>query len=316
MQTFANKKIWGPILIFIAAMLWATDAPFRVYLTQSLTASTIVLLEHVISFVILLPITISCFHEFKKLSFREWAAVFFIGIGGSALASVAFTTSFSYVNPSVAILLQKLQPLIAIGLAVTVLREKLTRRFWIWAVLALTGAYIVSFPDLVPRLYDGEVFTPNAVGAGFALLAALLWGASTVFGRFVVRKISFKAMTSLRFTVALLFLSVWNIGRGTYSSLPLLTARDWLFIGIIAMASGVVSLTIYYKGLTHSKASVATIAELGFPVAAVAVNWIFLKDTLNLIQLGGMFVLLGAILQLARINATSEGEGEVVDTSL
>ena len=41
---------------------------------------------------------------------RRWLAVAFCGAGGSALATILFTASFHYVNPSVTILLQKLQP--------------------------------------------------------------------------------------------------------------------------------------------------------------------------------------------------------------
>ncbi len=116
-------KKWGPYLIFFAAMLWATDAPFRLHLTQGLSSNFIVLGEHTIDVLCVLPILLMGFSEVKKLGLKEWGAVLVIAIGGSALASVAFTQAFHYVNPSVAILLQKLQPLIAIALAAAILKE-------------------------------------------------------------------------------------------------------------------------------------------------------------------------------------------------
>ena len=42
-SSFAGK--FGPYLIFFAAMLWATDAPFRLHLTQDLPSNLIVLVE-------------------------------------------------------------------------------------------------------------------------------------------------------------------------------------------------------------------------------------------------------------------------------
>ena len=63
-----------------------------------------------------------------------------------------------------------------------------------------------------------------------------------------------------------------------------------------------VSLLIYYKGLENTKASVATLAELGFPLAAVLVNWVFLKTTLAPMQILGMSILLFSVFKLASRN--------------
>jgi drug/metabolite transporter (DMT)-like permease len=225
----------------------------------------------------------------------------FIAICGSALASIAFTQAFHYVNPSVAILLQKLQPFIAISLAAGILKEKLTLRYWEWAISAIIGAYLISFPGLKPELFPGEQFNPNIIGIGYALLAAFLWGASTVFGKYVLINTDFKLMTSLRFVIAFLFLIVFNVSTSSIPPLSTVSPTDWLYIFIIAMASGVVALFIYYKGLENTKASVATIAELGFPMAAVIINWIFLSATLVPMQLVGMSILIIAIYRLTRL---------------
>ena len=295
------KKI-GPYLVFLAAMLWASDAPFRVHLTENLPSNFIVFVEHLISFVILLPLLFISFKELKGLNLKHWLSILFIGICGSALALVAFTASFSYMNPSVVILLQKLQPLIAIALAVALLKETLGKRFWLWTIVAIGGAYLISFPDLLPRFYEGESFNPHIIGVSLALLAALLWAASTVLGRYVLDKISFRAMTSVRFLVATLFLLVWNASSGSLSTFAVLGAKDWLFLAIISITSGAVAMYIYYRGLSHSKASIATIAELGFPVAAVIVNYFFPHAALNWVQLLGMTVLIYSVFQLGKVN--------------
>ncbi len=298
---------FGPYLVFLAAMLWATDAPFRIHLTQTLSSNFIVLSEHFVDVLFVLPILVIGFSEIRKLTWREWGAVLLIAIGGSALASIAFTQAFHYVNPSVAILLQKLQPLIAIGLAASILKEGLSRRFFLWAAVALFGAYLISFPGLVPQSYPGETWNPNAIGVSLALLAAVLWGASTVLGKYVLNRRSFTVMTSLRFSVAFLFLVLLNWYQQSFPSFSQISGTDFLFIFIIAVTSGVVSLFIYYRGLSYTKASVATLAELGFPMAAVLVNWIFIPNSgLLPMQLLGMAVLIFGIFRLARYNRDTE----------
>ena len=298
-----SLRTYAPFLVLFAAMLWATDAPFRIHLTQELSSNFIVLGEHFIDLLFVLPLLAWGWRDLKKLSWKEWLAVGFIAIGGSALGSIAFTQAFHYVNPSVAILLQKLQPLIAISLAALILKEPLKARFWVWAFLALFGAYLISFPNLVPQLYPGETFNPNVMGVVLALTAAFFWGASTVFGRFVLQKIDFKMMTALRFSTAFVFLLFLNAWQGTFPAAGQLTGTDMLFIAIIAVVSGVVSLFIYYRGLQFTEASVATLAELGFPMAAIFVNWLFIPNSaLVPMQFVGVAILLAAIWGLSSYN--------------
>lgn len=297
---------YGPYLIFLAAMLWATDAPFRVHLTKDLPSSFIVLAEHFVDILVVLPFLLINYRKLAGLKVKQWLAVLVIAIGGSALATFAFTQAFTLVNPSIAILLQKLQPLIAISLAASLLHEKTNKYFWGWAVLALVGAYVISFPNLVPQVYAGEQFNPNFLGIILALVAAALWGASTVMGRYMLSTVDFKMMTSLRFTIAFLFLLVWNIANNNIQAINTMTGKDVLYIAIVAIASGVVSLFVYYRGLQFTKASVATLLELGFPLASVVINAIFLDAFLSPMQLVGMAILLFSVFQLSNLNAAEK----------
>ena len=311
-----NIALWGPVFVFLAAALWATDAPFRTHLTEGLASNFIVLGEHLVSCLVAIPILFMNWGQLKHISAREWLAILFIGVCGSALAAVAFTESFHYVNPSVSIVLQKVQPLIAIALAWWVLGEALHKEFWLWCTLALVGAYIVSFPNVIPQTYIGEAFNPNLTGALLALLAATLWGASTVFGKYVLRTAAFQTLTSLRFIVGLIFLALLNAAQGTFPAPGVITSTDVLFIVIVALTSGVFSLFLYYYGLQFTKASIATIAELGFPLAAVFVNAYFIPGNwasgtyfgLYATQWLGTILLLFAMLMLSRVNQETLAE--------
>lgn len=293
----------GPWLVVLAALLWAVDAPFRKFLTADLSSTAIVLMEHLVIAVLVLLFLFRYLPELKNLSWKEWLAVVFIAFGGSALATVFFTQSFRYVNPSVAILLQKVQPLIAILGATIILKERLTKNFWLWALVGIFGAYLVTFPELK---VTGLKLAGGTLGAVFALLAAFFWGGSTVFGRFVLQKISFQAMTAVRFLSALIFLFFLSLYYGTLSQIQSASEKDWLYVFIIAVLAGFVSLFIYYRGLKFTKASIATVGELAFPFAAVIVNWIFLDATLSMGQIVGGLILVGSIHGLSEVNTNEE----------
>ena len=300
-----NNYRTGPWLVALAAFLWAIDAPFRKYLTADLSSTTIVFMEHILIVIIVLVGLRPYLKEFKKLNWRGWLAIAFIGFGGSALATVLFTQSFHYVNPSVAILLQKIQPLVAIFLAIVFLHERLSKKFWWWALLALVGAYVVSFPEISPQ---GLSFSGGTIGVFLALAAAGLWGGATVFGRYLLRDISWQAITALRFISALIFLLVIQVYYGRLAEVGAASGQDWIFVFIVAIVAGFVSLLIYYRGLKYTSASIATLAELTFPMAAVVINWIFLDASLTFMQIIGSVVLLLAITKLSWVNINTAKE--------
>lgn len=303
-----NPYKTGPWLVVLAAMLWAVDAPFRKFLTGDLSSTTIVLMEHLVIAVLVMVFLFRYLPELKKLRHLEWWAVVFIGLGGSALATVMFTQSFHYLNPSVAILLQKVQPFIAISLAALLLHERFTRTFWLWAMLGIFGAYLITFPGFKVSGLDFQ--NANTLGILLAVGAAFFWGGSTVMGRVVLARVSFQAMTAVRFLSALVFLVLIELFAGRLGEVGRTSAKDWLYVLVIAVLAGFISLFIYYRGLLHTKASVATVGELAFPLAAVIVNWKFLGATLEPVQIVGGLILLGATLGLSYFNSASSWEYE------
>ena len=56
---------------------------------------------------------------------------------------------------------------------------------------------------------------------------------------------------------------------------------------------GLVALLLYYRGLSGTKASYATLAEISFPASAVVLNWAFLGVAVSTNQILG-FALLAA----------------------
>lgn len=303
-------KRFAPFLVVIAALLWSADALFRAPLTERLSATTIVFYEHVFGVILVLPFLSRGLLQLRRLSRREWGAVLFIALGGSLLATVFFTAAFSYVSPSVAILLQKIQPLVAILLAATLLKEAIHGRFWIWAAVAIVGAYLVSFPGLNPgnlSLYDNGLR-----GVIFALAAAFFWGASTVFGRYVLRTVQFQVMTSIRISLALVMLGLYLFATGRAHELTGIAGADFGRLILIALFTGTGALFIYYRGLKDTKASIATIAELIFPFSAVVLNWIFLGEALTAVQIFGGVVLVFGIYRVSLLNRKSGKEVQAV----
>lgn len=292
------------LLVALAAMLWGTDTLFRVPLLRDLSkdplvaAVQVVLAEHVTLFILVLPILWLARGEIRRLDRRQWLAIAAIGMGASALATVFFTRSFGYGHFIETLLLQKTQPLIAIALARLVLRERLPARAAVWVPIALVGAYLIAIPEpLHPELAWADFHVAAAL---WALGAAALWGAGTVFGRFALAGVRFPTLTALRFTTGMpaLFLALLVVG-GTSSFTQYRAADVPLFLGL-ALLPGLIAMLLYYRGLASTPASMATIAELAFPITGVLVNMYLVTPAQSIDgwQIAGIAILWVAIAAL------------------
>ena len=255
------------VLVAVAATLWASDQYFRARLIGHLKPTQIVVLEDALVTLFLLVFLVRGIPEMRRLSWRGWLAMGLIGLGPQAIATVLFTTSFAYGHFAETFVLQQTQPLIAILLAWIVLGERRKPWFWPAAGVAVVGVYLVVFAQNLAAPFSDLQHGRLEAGL-YALGAAALWASGTVLGRFVLGKLSFPTTTALRFTLALPVLIVLVLLQSGPSGFTHYHASDALpFLGI-ALIPGLFALLLYYRALSSTPATLATIAEMAFPVAA------------------------------------------------
>jgi drug/metabolite transporter (DMT)-like permease len=89
-----------------------------------------------------------------------------------------------------------------------------------------------------------------------------------VLGRLVLGKLSFTTTTALRFTLALPVLLLIVLVQSGGAAFAHYQSSDALpFLGI-ALIPGFLALLLYYRALRSTPATLATIAEMAYPVAA------------------------------------------------
>lgn len=99
-------------------MLWAVDGLLRRSL-YGLPSSSLIFFEHIIGCILIAPFA---FREFKKVHFsaKEKKSLVLVSLLSGVIGTLFFTMALGavgYIPFSVAILIQKLQPIFAIGLA-------------------------------------------------------------------------------------------------------------------------------------------------------------------------------------------------------
>ena len=272
----------------------------RVPLLEVMSPPALVLSEHLVLLLYSVPAVVLGWRFFRGLGAAQWASLLIIAWGGSALATLLFATAFVVGNPTVVILLQKSQPLFAIVLAHVLLRERLAWLYWPLFAVAMVGAYLISFGDLGPF---GALGSAQVLTAALALGAALLWGSSTVLGRLVLKDVPFHALTGARLLLALPLLWVVVLFQGSFGQVGSGFATRPELVLLLAVVPGLIALLLYYRGLTGTQASYATLAELAFPATAVILNWTLLGAAVSLNQILGFVLLWGAVFALGHLNA-------------
>ena len=276
-------------LVALAAALWGTDALFRRGLALELPASSVVLAEHAILVALTLPLLYRALPALRLFDRRDWLSVVLIGAGASATATMLFTASFQYDDPNAPLLLQKLQPLVAVLGARLILGERLMPRYALYFILAVGGAYLITFPDPL------DVTVNRLVPALLATGAASLWAMGTVLGRRLTAKVDFGPLTAVRVAVGLPASAVIVMATQGSAGFTVYRAGDATALLLLALIPGLLSLLIYYRGLSRTPAAAATLGELAFPLSALLVNYIAFGAVLTATQGLGIVALAGTI---------------------
>jgi drug/metabolite transporter (DMT)-like permease len=266
--------------------MWGTDPIIRKPLSTSTSATTIVFGEHVVLVLLTLPFLVPAFRSVFRAGWKYVLCAIAVGAGASAIATILFTEALfkgDFVTP---VVIQKIQPLIAIAAAAAVLGERARPRF-VWFVLpALLGFWLVNQP---------HPLEPSAKGLTTILLAtaaAAMWALGTVLGRYLSREVEFHHIVSLRFFFGLVAAAIALpiMGAKAYAG-----AHDSLWIGYLAVVTGLLALSLYYVGLRKTPAMMSSIAELTYPAIAVVAGIYAYNASLRWTQWVGIAIIMATV---------------------
>lgn len=232
-----------------------------------------------------------------KLTLREVPLLLAFGVFGLALMQWAYSNAVSILPVGIALLFEYTAIIIVPIFARIVFKEKTTRTFWYGVALVLGGLLVVS------QIWAGGL---DPVGVGYALLAAVLLAfyflmgqhagltrdpLSTMFYTMLIATIFWGILSGGKAS-AIDLLQVVNLtGNLAWADVPLWVPLAWLTVmgTFVPMAMGFIAL----KLTTASKVSVTQTAE---PVFAFIFGWLWLGQSMNLLQtIGGALVIAGIV---------------------
>ena len=280
-------RVPGVVLVAVAAAMWGTDPIIRKTMSGTTSATTIVFGEHVILAALTLPFLLPALRAVVRAGWSYVAAAVVVGAGASAVATILFTDALighsDYITP---VVIQKVQPFVAVGGAALLLGERPRPRFAWFFLPALAGFWLVNQAHPLAPSANGTVVIAEATGA------AVLWALGTVLGRYLSRKLEFQHIVTLCFFFGLLAsaLALPVMGASAYSN-----GHDSVLILYLALVTGLFALTLYYYGLQRTPAVLSSLAELTYPAVAVVAGIYAYDQHLRWTQWLGVAAILGAV---------------------
>jgi len=294
-------QLIGSAAIMLAALLWSIDGLFIRPKFYILPAELVVFLEHLLGFIILSPFILIFWPKIKLLSAKSWLALGWVSLFGGMIGTIFITKAFfaamdGSVSFATVVILQKLQPIFALLLARLILKERLDKKFYGWAVVAIVASYFIAFAKTGLDLANIN-WLHN--GALFAFIAAFAFGSSTVFGKRAANHLDYRAVAAIRFGLTSLLVLGLLMFTGAFASLGEISLVQWKLLGLIVLTSGAGAMFVYYFGLRRVPASAATILELFWPFSALVLDYVFNHNYLNLLQSIALVILLVAFYKIS-----------------
>jgi drug/metabolite transporter (DMT)-like permease len=307
---------YGPWLVGLGAALWGTESAWRIPLNELFDAKVIVFWEHVLILIMFLPILIPSLKEIPKIRAYTWGYLLFSGFAGSAVGTIFFTLALKYGNPTVVNVVLNIQPVISTVGAFLLFGDRLARRFFFYAAIAVVAGVFVSVthPTMIGVSFERAGLN---LGSGYALVCALFWGLSTVAGRGVMTGMSLRVASSMRIVVGLACMTLILLAYGKLHGAALWPATAQAHAGkaivlllFLASISGGIPLLIYFKGLQFTRASTAGYFEMMQTLAAVCITWGIFHATLHEHQVIAAIVLIAAVAMVHHVQQQVEPAGQ------
>jgi len=225
--------------------------------------------------------------DLKEVKAKQWLLLISIGLVGGSIPFLMFFKGLQMTSAANASFIHKTMFIYVAILAAIFLKEKISKRFFLGAVLLLIGNYLLL------------KFTGNFdAGAWLVFGATLLWAVENVISKYVLRTLSSRIVAFGRMFFGSLFILIFLVATGHIQQIIEFTAPQikWvLFTSILLL----LYVATWYEGLRTIDVSVATCVLLLGSVITTGLQLAFLGKPVTVMQGVGMLLLALGVIAIA-----------------
>lgn len=295
----------GPLLIGLASLIWGSGyVLWKIALTsvEPIVLTTYAYLVAVLAFGLVKEVRTEGYCAFCQ---TPWRYVLLGSCGG--IAAWAFSYGLAHLPLTIAALVERIQPVVVVGLARIFLGEKFPLAKAPWGIIAIAAAYALVVEDPLSFQLESHITIDGLLAI---IAASMVWALAGIVGKTVLNTSSSYVVTAIRTYIGLgimLFPLGWQVGVKGWSVL-VISPLDAGLIVVAAMTSNVLAYVLFYQGLKTTGVGVASFIELITPVSSVGLGVVFLNEHLDWLHQGCAVVLLGAVLLVSKTSPAEQAQ--------
>jgi drug/metabolite transporter (DMT)-like permease len=288
---------FGAACALLSALVWTLIGVSARALAPYFNALSVNMLRSAVGGVLLTAVVVALgrLHTLRAVSPEAWLYLSVSVVTAFAIGDTAFFESTKTIGLARAMTISMIYPLIASGLGVWLLGERITAPVAAGALVTLGGlAVIVS--ERAPPGAGGP--TPSRRGLGLALLSAAVWGVSPVLMTPAIREVDPVSVQAVRLPLAALVLWVtpWARGAGDRVRLHFRTVGPLLLaIGVLTALSAVT----WVAGLKYAGITLTTVLSSTSPLFAIPIGFLAFGERVSARALAGIVLCLAGIALLS-----------------
>jgi len=238
----------------------------------------------------------------RDLSFRreDLVRLVLLGLIGHTIYQLLFIHGIARTTAGNSSLILATMPIFVALLSSVLGIERVGRKVWQGVMLSFVGIlFIVEGAGRTLTLTD-----QSWIGDLLVLTGTIFWSTYTVLSKPLLQRYSPLKLTTLTMvigTLPLVLFSVPSLKEQNWSSIPF---QGWLSLAFSFCFAIAIGYVIWYTGVSRIGNARTALYENLITVIAVAVAWIFLSETMTLLQVLGA-ALVFASLYLARRSPTA-----------
>ena len=284
-----EQKIFGVIIVLVAAVMWAIEPVVAKLAFQQqnsvLSISTIraigVCLVAILYLFIRRPKTV-------RVKPAELQVLVYIALVGTVFADGLYLYSLTLIPVVNAVVLAHMQPLFVLLFSVMLItKDQMTYSDYIGIILLMIAALFVT-----TRTFDNAYSLQfGSIGDLLVLCSTIAWASTAVVMRKYLTTLHTGLITLYRFGIA-----------GIVFSMSMIIFRDSVF-SVYALFIGFIvgiGTILYYEGLKRLKAAQVSGLELTAPFFAAVLGFLVLGEQTTLFQLIGMAMMVMGVYCIAR----------------
>ena len=274
--------------IILSMLIFGTIGIFRRYIP--LSSAMLAMIRGVIGLVFLLLLTVILKKPLSASAIRKNAVRLFFSGAFLGLNWVMLFEAYRYTTVATATLCYYLAPVFITFASPFILREKLTAKKSVCAVIALVGMVFVT--GILSAGFSGS---SEVRGILYGLIAAVLYAAIVLLNKKTTDLAAFDR-TIVQLAVSSAVLLVYLFVTGEFSAAVTLTPSSVLLTLIVGIVHTGIAYMLYFSGMEGTSSQTAAVLSYLDPVTAILLSALFLHEPMGWSGVIGTVLVLGATL--------------------